>query len=93
MLLVVVCLVRGRRKESVASQHCPGAASRTIDHTPGAGGASGAEGREVCSGLELTRVLPLEELPSGIIALTLGNNRISEMSLGNISVFVVLQKP
>lgn len=47
----------------------------------------------MCSGLELTRVLPLEELPSGIIALTLGNNRISEMSLGNISVFVVLQKP
>lgn len=44
--------------------------------------------REVCSSLELSRILP-----SCKTVLTLGHNRISEMSLSHSPVFTVLLKP
>ena len=49
--------------------------------------------REVCSGLVLAWILPWDALQSCKISLTLGNNRISEMSLSNGPVSMMLQKP
>ena len=51
------------------------------------------EDREVCSYLEFSRILPTDSLPSCMTTLTLGNNRISETTLGDRPVFMVLQKP
>lgn len=42
---------------------------------------------------ELVQNLSLDSLTSPNITLTLGNSRISEMSLSNGPVFMVLQKP
>lgn len=58
MLLVSFALLGEGGRREWESQHCPWAASRMIDdHTPGAGEVAGAEGREVSSDLELSRVL------------------------------------
>lgn len=45
------------------------------------------EGREVCSGLELVRMLPPDMLPSNVITLTLGNSKISKTTLSDNPVF------
>lgn len=54
---------------------------------------AGVKGKEVCSGLELSWILLLDMLPNLKMPLTLGNNRISKISLSNSPVFIVLQKP
>lgn len=43
--------------------------------------AAGTESREVCSGLELAWILPLDVLLTHKIILTLGNSRLSETVL------------
>lgn len=48
--------------------------------------------KEVCRGQELTQNLPGKPCLAATSPLTLGNSRISEMSLGNGPVFTVLQK-
>lgn len=53
--------------------------------------ASLAIGNTKCSILELAQRLSPDALLSLGIALTLGNRRISEMSLGNGPVFMVCQ--
>lgn len=45
------------------------------------------EGREVCSGLELARILPPDVRPSNVITLTLGNSKISKTTLSDSPVF------
>ena len=51
-----------------------------------------AEGREMCSSLEVFQILCPEILPSFKITLTLDNTRISEKNLRNCTVFTILQK-
>lgn len=48
---------------------------------------------EVCSNLGLGYILLLNALPSSKVTLTLSNNRMLEMDLSEIPVFMPLQKP
>lgn len=52
-----------------------------------------AENKMMCRDLKLPDVLLSDIMPSSMITLTLGSIRISKMSLSNILVFIVLQKP
>lgn len=61
--------------------------------SPASLGAADFEGMEVCSSQQLVWNSPPDTLPNHKITLTMGNSRISEMSLGNGPVFMVLQKP
>jgi hypothetical protein len=56
-------------------------------------GVAYTEVREVYGSLEPAQNLSLDALPNSNITLTLGNSRISETSLRDGSVFIVLQKP
>lgn len=55
--------------------------------------AADIEGWEVCGSQELPQNLSPDALPSDNIPLTLGNSEISETSLSDGPVFVVLQNP
>lgn len=54
------------------------------DFTWWANRVASAQGREVCSGLELLQILPPDALPSPKVTLILGNNKISETSLSSV---------
>lgn len=55
-------------------------------------GCSWHQGQEMCSQLEHSQILPLDALSSRKIILTLGNSRISMLSLGDRPAFTVPQK-
>lgn len=54
--------------------------------------ASDIKGGKVNRNRELARNLPLDTLSSSSIALTLSNSEVSEMGLGNGSVFMIYLK-
>ncbi|XP_054364958.1 adhesion G protein-coupled receptor A3 isoform X4 [Mirounga angustirostris] len=59
----------------------------------GAGRAAGAaEGKVVCSSLELAQVLPPDTLPNRTVTLILSNNKISELKNGSFSGLSLLER-
>ncbi|XP_075400595.1 adhesion G protein-coupled receptor A3 isoform X2 [Tenrec ecaudatus] len=59
----------------------------------GAGRAAGAaEGKVVCSSLELAQVLPPDALPNRTVTLILSNNKISELKNGSFSGLSLLER-
>lgn len=62
-------------------QHCPWVASKMV--TPEELRGSQHQGQEVCSSLELLRILPQDALPICKNTLTLSNNRIFMMGLND----------
>ncbi|XP_061047263.1 adhesion G protein-coupled receptor A3 isoform X3 [Eubalaena glacialis] len=59
----------------------------------GAGRAAGAaEGKVVCSSLELAQVLPPDTVPNRTVTLILSNNKISELKNGSFSGLSLLER-
>lgn len=59
----------------------------------GSGRAAGAaEGKVVCSSLELAQVLPPDTLPNRTVTLILSNNKISELKNGSFSGLSLLER-
>ncbi|EDL99907.1 G protein-coupled receptor 125 (predicted), isoform CRA_b [Rattus norvegicus] len=58
----------------------------------GTGRAAGAEGKVVCSSLELAQVLPPDTLPNRTVTLILSNNKISELKNGSFSGLSLLER-
>ncbi|XP_025293012.1 adhesion G protein-coupled receptor A3 [Canis lupus familiaris] len=58
----------------------------------GAGRAGAAEGKVVCSSLELAQVLPPDTLPNRTVTLILSNNKISELKNGSFSGLSLLER-
>ncbi|XP_060044257.1 adhesion G protein-coupled receptor A3 isoform X3 [Erinaceus europaeus] len=55
-------------------------------------GSGRAEGKVVCSSLELTQVLPPDALPNRTVTLILSNNKISELKNGSFSGLSLLER-
>ncbi|XP_043369997.1 adhesion G protein-coupled receptor A3 isoform X2 [Dermochelys coriacea] len=62
------------------------------DGRPRSPGRSPAEGKVVCSSLELARVLPPDALPNRTVTLILSNNKISELKNGSFSGLSFLER-
>ncbi|XP_044874302.1 adhesion G protein-coupled receptor A3 isoform X2 [Mauremys mutica] len=62
------------------------------DGRPRSPGRSPAEGKVVCSSLELARVLPPDALPNRTVTLILSNNKISELKNGSFSGLSLLER-
>uniref|UniRef100_A0A8C3J052 Adhesion G protein-coupled receptor A3 n=1 Tax=Chrysemys picta bellii TaxID=8478 RepID=A0A8C3J052_CHRPI len=62
------------------------------DGRPRSPGRSPAEGKMVCSSLELVRVLPPDALPNRTVTLILSNNKISELKNGSFSGLSLLER-
>nr|BAC25436.1 unnamed protein product [Mus musculus] len=54
--------------------------------------AAAAEGKVVCSSLELAQVLPPDTLPNRTVTLILSNNKISELKNGSFSGLSLLER-
>ncbi|XP_032651438.1 adhesion G protein-coupled receptor A3 isoform X3 [Chelonoidis abingdonii] len=62
------------------------------DGRPRSPGRSPAEGKVVCSSLELARVLPPDALPNRTVTLILSNNKISELKNGSFFGLSLLER-
>nr|XP_014436598.1 adhesion G protein-coupled receptor A3 isoform X4 [Pelodiscus sinensis] len=63
-----------------------------LDGRPKSPGRSPAEGKVVCSSLELARVLPPDALPNRTVTLILSNNKILELKNGSFSGLSLLER-
>ncbi|KAM7168416.1 adhesion G protein-coupled receptor A3 isoform 2-T3 [Macrochelys suwanniensis] len=62
------------------------------DGRPKSPGRSPAEGKVICSSLELARALPPDALPNRTVTLILSNNKISELKNGSFSGLSLLER-